>query len=238
MKSAQKKSPRKKTAEKKAARAPRVPRRKVCMECNLVGRHAPACSQGLRPSPDAELPIEIVEGARYWSVDDAELRVTKIAGDVVHYVIDDGETVFTERRGRFREIVARRIGDELFEPADGPREVKATVDGNDAAIVIDGTTGRAASDVAAADADAINDVLRRLARANETLLEKERAKKKAGEDHKAAQTEQNTIVLELVRLGHAEPMLPGMSRAISETRLKMTKAPEDDEFEDFEGDGA
>ena len=175
------------------------------------------------PSPESELPIEIVEGARYWSVDDAELLVKQIAGDIVHYTIDDGENVFTEKRGRFREIVERRIGDDVAAAAPGPREVKATVDGKDAQIVIDGTTGKVLQpgEQATLIQTPIEDLVHQLVKHDALIAELASQRGSISNQLKNAKERREEIIAEIK---HRDPSAPSL----------FTPSPSDaDDFDDF-----
>ena len=215
------------TKKKTAPKPARAPRRKVCLECNLVGRHAPTCLKAFQPSPESEPPIEIVEGGRYWSVDDAELLVKKIAGDVVHYTIDDGETIFSEKRARFSEIVERRISGGVTEPSPGPREVKATVDGKDAQIVIDGTTGKVLQpgEQATLIQIPIEDLAHQLVKHDVLIADLASQRGWISNQLKNAKERREEIIAEIK---HRDPTAPSL----------FAPTPSDlDDFEIYEGDG-
>lgn len=156
----------KKSTQKTSTRGSGSSRRtsgKVCSECHLgKGKHAPGCSKagcqfcGAQSGHRPDCPeysdmrtIEIVEGARYETADGLIVvvqRATKGSAGIVRYRSEDSDLEFTEKASRFRDIIVRRVGDDVVDVPAGPREVKTTVDGQDAQLVINGQTGEVISD--------------------------------------------------------------------------------------------
>ncbi len=218
---------RKKASPAKSKQSKATSARKTrCQDCGLTGLHAPSCRSVFQPSAQAELPIEIVEDGRYWSVDEAELLVKRVAGDTVHYTVDDGEMVFTEKHGRFREIVVKRIGEVEDAPAPGPRDVKATVDGNDASIVIDGTTGKVLQpgEQATLIQTPIEDLVHQLVKHDALIAELASQRGSISNQLKNAKERREEIIAEIK---HRDPSAPSL----------FTPAPELDDIDDEEDAG-
>ncbi len=108
--------------------------------------------------------------------------------------------------------------------------IEATVDGADAMIVLDGTTGApldASPPIIEADIHAIE---KTLAAVNAELIVAEREKKDATEEFKRVQNRQNAIVAELVRRINGEQPLP-FTTASPAIAVPPVDADDDDENE-------
>lgn len=204
-----------KPARKKATGGGRGAR-KVCTECQVgKGKHLPGCSQagcelcharvGHQPDcPEYDGPVtEIVEGARYQSAGgDEVLVVKKIAGDVVHYTIEGHDVDFSERRVRFREIVTKRL-------PDGTRKLRTTIDGHDAELVIDGTSGKVlkSGDQATLLQEPLENLVHQLVKQDEVIADLSSRRGAISNQLKTAKERREEILAEIK---HRDPSKPGL----------------------------
>lgn len=134
---------------------------------------------------------------------DSETKVSSYKeGDVVKILAPGkhaGEIVGVLEVDTEGDMVRSEFGWLTYDQVEAAPEARAqrmTVDGQDSNVVLNGTTGAIVDDVLVRPP--LDDLVRSLAKANETLDVCALAKKKASDAHKDAQANQNAIVAQII----------------------------------------